>query len=90
MMCVNCQKHVHDALLAMDGVSAVDVNLEKGTAKVTASREIPMDEFRSCLLYTSRSVFIPLSVPSWIAAWETMSRVGRSFSKGFKLSLIHI
>lgn len=30
MMCVNCQKHVHDALLAMDGVSAVDVNLERG------------------------------------------------------------
>ena len=29
MMCANCQKHVHDALLAMDGVSAVDVNLEK-------------------------------------------------------------
>ena len=49
MMCVNCQKHVHDALLAMDGVSAVDVNLEKGTAKVTASREIPMDEFRSVI-----------------------------------------
>ena len=43
MMCVNCQKHVHDALLAMDGVSAVDVNLEK------ASREIPMDEFRSVI-----------------------------------------
>lgn len=49
MMCVNCQKNVHDALLAMDGVSAVDVNLEKGTAKVTASREIPMDEFRSVI-----------------------------------------
>ena len=49
MMCANCQKHVHDALLAMDGVSAVDVNLEKGTAKVTASREIPMDEFRSVI-----------------------------------------
>lgn len=29
MMCANCQKHVHDALLAMDGVSAVDVNLER-------------------------------------------------------------
>ena len=43
MMCVNCQKHVHDALLA------IDVNLEKGTAKVTASREIPMDEFRSVI-----------------------------------------
>lgn len=49
MMCANCQKHVHDALLAMDGVSTVDVNLEKGTAKVTASREIPMDEFRSVI-----------------------------------------
>lgn len=49
MMCANCQKHVHDALLAMDGVSAVDVNLEKGTAKVTASREIPMDDFRSVI-----------------------------------------
>lgn len=49
MMCANCQEHVHDALLAMDGVSAVDVNLEKGTAKVTASREIPMDEFRSVI-----------------------------------------
>ena len=33
MMCANCQKHVHDALLAMDGVSAVDVNLEKGNRK---------------------------------------------------------
>ena len=46
MMCVNCQKHVHDALAAMAGVSAVDVNLEKGTAKVTADREISQDEFK--------------------------------------------
>ena len=49
MMCANCQKHVHDALLAMDGVSTVDVSLEKETAKVTASREIPMDEFKSVI-----------------------------------------
>lgn len=49
MMCANCQKHVHDALLAMDGVSTVDVSLEKGTAQVTASREIPMDEFKSVI-----------------------------------------
>ena len=48
-MCVNSQKHVHDALLAMDGDSAVDVNLEKGTAKVTASREISPDDFRSVI-----------------------------------------
>ena len=49
MMCVNCQKHVHDALAAMAGVSAVDVNLEKGTAKVTADREISQDEFKKVL-----------------------------------------
>ncbi|MCH3951544.1 MAG: heavy-metal-associated domain-containing protein [Acidaminococcus sp.] len=45
MMCAHCQQHVHDALAALDGVSAVDVNLEKGTAKVTASRDIPVAEF---------------------------------------------
>lgn len=49
MMCVNCQKHVHDALTAMAGVSAVDVNLEKGTAKVTADREISQDEFKKVI-----------------------------------------
>lgn len=49
MMCVNCQKHVHDALTAMAGVSSVDVNLEKGTAKVTADRDIPQDEFKKVI-----------------------------------------
>ena len=49
MMCVNCQKHVHDALATMAGVSAVDVNLEKGTAKVTADRDIPQDEFKKVI-----------------------------------------
>lgn len=49
MMCVNCQKHVHNALAAMAGVSAVDVNLEKGTAKVTADREISQDEFKKVI-----------------------------------------
>ena len=29
MMCANCQKHVHDALLAMDGVSAVDATWKR-------------------------------------------------------------
>ena len=32
MMCVNCQKHVHDALLAMDGVSPW-MNLDPSSAK---------------------------------------------------------
>ena len=49
MMCVNCQKHVHDVLAAMAGVSSVDVNLEKGTAKVTADRDIPQDEFKKVI-----------------------------------------
>ena len=45
MMCAHCQKHVNDALSKMDGVTAVEVNLEAGTAKVTAKREIPQTEF---------------------------------------------
>ncbi len=45
MMCKHCVKHVHDALSAMDGVTAVDVSLEKNSAAVTMSREIPTEEF---------------------------------------------
>ncbi|MBQ5419097.1 MAG: heavy-metal-associated domain-containing protein, partial [Selenomonas sp.] len=40
-----CQKHVNDALSKMAGVTAVEVNLEAGTAKVTAEREISRAEF---------------------------------------------
>ncbi|MBQ7496693.1 MAG: heavy metal translocating P-type ATPase [Selenomonas sp.] len=45
MMCAHCQKHVNDALAGMAGVTAVEVNLEAGTAKVTAEREIAREEF---------------------------------------------
>jgi Cu+-exporting ATPase len=45
MMCAHCQKHVTDALSKMPGVTSVDVNLEAGTAKVMAEREIPQTEF---------------------------------------------
>ena len=45
MMCAHCQKHVNDALGKMAGVTAVEVNLEAGTAKVTAEREISRAEF---------------------------------------------
>lgn len=44
MMCQHCQKHMTDALNAMEGVTA-EINLEAGTAAVTADREISMDEF---------------------------------------------
>ncbi len=45
MMCKHCQKHVHDALAKMDGVTAVEVSLENNTATVDATREISSDEF---------------------------------------------
>lgn len=45
MMCKHCQKHVHDALAKMDGVTAVEVSLEDNTATVTATREISIDDF---------------------------------------------
>lgn len=45
MMCAHCQKHVNDALSKMAGVTQVNVNLEAGTATVTAERDIPEAEF---------------------------------------------
>ena len=45
MMCKHCVKHVHDALTAMDGVTAVDVSLENNSAEVTTERDIPTEEF---------------------------------------------
>lgn len=45
MMCAHCQKHVQDALAAMDGVTAVTVDLEAKKAQVTTDKEITMDEF---------------------------------------------
>ncbi|MBD3878527.1 MAG: heavy metal translocating P-type ATPase [Quinella sp. 1Q5] len=45
MMCKHCQKHVHDALAKMDGVTAVEVSLENNSATVTATKDIPIDDF---------------------------------------------
>ena len=45
MMCPHCQKHVHDALAAMDGVTAVTVDLEGKKADVTTTKDITIDEF---------------------------------------------
>ena len=45
MMCKHCQKHVHDALAKMEGVTAVEVSLENNSATVTATKEISLDEF---------------------------------------------
>lgn len=45
MMCKHCQKHVHDALAKMDGVTAVEVSLENNSATVTATKNISLDDF---------------------------------------------
>ncbi len=45
MMCKHCQKHVHDALAKMDGVTAVEVSLENNSATVTATKDISLEDF---------------------------------------------
>jgi Cu+-exporting ATPase len=45
MMCQHCQKHVHDALANMDGVTDVLVDLDKNTADVTTTKAIATDDF---------------------------------------------
>lgn len=49
MMCQHCQKHVHDALSKMDGVTSVDVNLEKKTATVESNAEISREAFKAVI-----------------------------------------
>ncbi|MGI6263271.1 MAG: heavy metal translocating P-type ATPase [Succiniclasticum sp.] len=45
MMCQHCQKHVKEALAKMEGVTDVEVSLEKKTATVQETRDIPVAEF---------------------------------------------
>ena len=49
MMCGHCQKHVHDALAKMDGVTDVVVNLDAKTATVQETRDIPVAEFEKVI-----------------------------------------
>ena len=49
MMCQHCQKHVHEALSKMEGVTSVDVNLEKKTATVESTAEISRDAFKAVI-----------------------------------------
>lgn len=50
MMCGNCKKHVEKALGAIDGVSAVEVNLEEKKAVVTLSAEISDDVLKNAVV----------------------------------------
>ncbi len=49
MMCQHCQKHVHDALAKMDGVTEVEVSLEKKSAEVTSTKEISHADFEKVI-----------------------------------------
>ena len=49
MTCPHCVKHVTKALSGMDGVTDVVVDLEAGTAKFSATREIPNNELAAVL-----------------------------------------
>jgi len=49
MTCPHCVKHVTKALSGMDGVTDVAVDLEAGTAKFSASRDIPDTELAAVL-----------------------------------------
>ena len=40
MVCGNCVRHVKNALMAVSGVTNVDVSLEKKTAEVTLGVEV--------------------------------------------------
>ena len=44
-MCQHCQKHVHDALSKMDGVTDVTVDLENKKAEVTMTKDIDAKDF---------------------------------------------
>ena len=49
MMCEHCKAHVTKALSGLDGVSAVEVDLEAGMAKVKTSKEISQDVFKKTI-----------------------------------------
>jgi copper chaperone CopZ len=47
MTCGHCVGRVDKALLAMEGVTGVDVNLDEKMATVTLEKEVPDENFKS-------------------------------------------
>ena len=59
MMCQHCVAHVKRALEAVDGVTAAEVSLEKGTAAVTLAYDVPDEPLRRAVEdagYTVRGI----------------------------------
>lgn len=49
MMCSHCEKHVKDALEAIEGVSLAEVSHKSGTAVVTLTKEVSHDELTAAV-----------------------------------------
>lgn len=56
MKCQGCVTDVKEKFQALQGVEAVQVDLEKKQAEVESSREINLDEFRAALSGTTFKV----------------------------------
>ena len=49
MMCMHCVKHVNDALLTIEGIEKVDIDLKEGKVDITSSREITREELNATI-----------------------------------------
>ena len=49
MMCGHCEKHVKNALEAVDGVVSAEASHEKGTAVVQLSKEVADDVLKKAV-----------------------------------------
>ncbi|MCK5128926.1 MAG: heavy-metal-associated domain-containing protein [Clostridiales bacterium] len=49
MSCEHCKGRVHDALLAINGVDKVDIDLGTGSVSVECSGEIGLDVFATAI-----------------------------------------
>lgn len=49
MKCEHCKKAVKKALLAMEGVDSVEVDLDTGITSISASKDIPMDKIKRAI-----------------------------------------
>ncbi len=49
MTCDHCVKTVKNALLAVEGVSEVEVSLSSGIVKIKVEREIPFEKIKKAI-----------------------------------------
>ncbi len=49
MKCEHCKKAVQKALLGIEGVDSVEIDLETGITQIDTSRDISLDEIRKAI-----------------------------------------